>query len=127
MTTSIPDAHLYARASLFRVLDRSYRATQKAFDTVKDAPSGDSDRNRRYDAMNQLNDARGEAAQMMFELPARTVEGVLEKLKIAYQANGDGPGTDSGEVALSAFQDLEDPWMAGIIRDLERLVGEGRL
>ncbi len=125
MTTSIPDAHLYARASLFRVLDRSFHAAEKAFDSVKDAPSGDSDRDRRYDAKSQLNDARGEAAQMVFESPAKTAEGVLEKLRIAYQANGDGPGTDTGDVDLSVFQDLEDPWMASIIRDLERLVGEG--
>ncbi len=59
----------------------------------------------------------------MFAFRARTYEGAVEKVKIAYLATGDGEGSGTGDGDLEAYQDFENPWMANAIADLERLAG----
>ncbi len=71
-----------------------------------------------------LMDNAGEAANAVFDTPANTLPGAIEKLKIAYMVNGDGNGAPDGDAELDVYQ-VEDPWMPKVIRDLERLVGEG--
>ena len=76
-----------------------------------------------YDEPNRLNDQAGALAKAIFETPAQTAKGAIEKLKIAYTAVGDGEGTSTGDNDLEAFQDLEAPWMEAVIADFERLLG----
>ena len=61
-------------------------------------------------------------AEAIFKTPAETARGVLEKLKIAHAAIGDGG--DTGDIDLEAYQDLDALWMETVIADFERLVGE---
>ena len=84
------------------------------------------DCSRYWDRANRLNDQSGPLANAIFETPARTAKGALEKLKIAYMAVGDGEGTVTGDCDLVAFQDLAAPWMEAVIADFERLTGEAR-
>ena len=51
-------------------------------------------------------------------MPAVTLAGAIGKFKIACLAADDHD--------LSVWQDLKDPWMANVIRDLERLAGEAQ-
>ena len=81
---------------------------------------------RYWDECNRLNEQTGALAKAIFETPAQTARGVLEKLKIAYLAVGDGEETDTGDNDLEAFQDLAAPWMEVVIADFERLSGEAR-
>ncbi len=62
-------------------------------------------------------------AERVFAIQARTYEGAVEKVKIAYLATGDGEGTGTGDGDLEAYQDIESPWMANAIADLDRLAG----
>ncbi len=75
-----------------------------------------------YDRLMEQSEALmnsvGEAANAVFDTPAQTVRGAVEKLKIVRMANGDG--ADNGDADLDAYQ-VEDPWMPKVIRDLERL------
>ena len=48
-------------------------------------------------------------------MPAVTLAGAIGKFKIAHLAVDDHD--------LSVWQDLRDPWMASVLRDLERLAG----
>ncbi len=75
------------------------------------------------DKANAAGRALGKAAKRVFAIPARTYEGAVEKVKIAYIATGDGEGTYTGDADLDAYQDFETPWMANAIADLERLAG----
>ncbi len=76
-----------------------------------------------YDKANAAGRALGKAAKRVFAIPARTYRGAVEKVKIAYLATGDGEGTGTGDADLEAYQDIETPWMANAITDLERLAG----
>ncbi len=75
------------------------------------------------DQSNAAGRRMGKAANAVFAIPARTYEGAVEKVKIAYIATGDGDGTYTGDVDLDAYQDFETPWMANAIADLDRLAG----
>ncbi len=60
----------------------------------------------------------------MFAIPAQTLWGATEKLKIVRMAVGnsyDAFGT--GDEDLDVFQDLEAPWFGDVIADFERLAG----
>ena len=70
---------------------------------------------------NDLGKRCGKAALAVFAIPAQTMHGAIEKLKIAYLAIGDGDGTRTGDRDLEAYQDLDPPWMESVIADLERL------
>ena len=70
---------------------------------------------------NDLTERSGKAALAVFAIPAQTMHGAIEKLKIAYLAIGDGDGTRTGDRDLEAYQDLDSPWMESVIADLERL------
>ncbi len=62
----------------------------------------------------------------VFETPAQTAQGVLEKVRIMYLARGDFD--EQGDNALEVFQDdRNSPWFGAVIADLERLAGEVRL
>ncbi len=74
---------------------------------------------------NALMDSVGEAINAVFDTPADTLPGAIKKLKIAYMVTGDSEGAGNGDEVLDVDQDLEDPWMPKVIRDLERLAGEG--
>ena len=69
-------------------------------------------------------DNAGAAANAVFDTPANTLPGAIEKLKISYMVNGDGNGAPDGDAELDVYQ-VDDPWMPKVIRDLERLAGEG--
>ena len=77
-----------------------------------------------WDKVCLLAEQSGALARKLFDTPANTLPGVIEKLKISYMVNGDGEGAGNGDEGLDVYQDLEDPWMPKVIRDLERLVGE---
>ena len=94
----------------------------KAHHDYMDAHDG----SRYWDPANRLNEQSGALANAIFETPARTAKGALEKLKIAYMAVGDGESTVTGDRDLLVFQDLAAPWMEAVIADFERLVGEVR-
>ncbi len=72
---------------------------------------------------NAAGRAMGKAANRVFATPAHTYRGAVEKVKIAYLATGDEEGSGTGDADLAAYQDLESPWMANAIADLERLAG----
>ena len=76
------------------------------------------------DESERLHESMGEAINAVFDTPADTLPGAIKKLKIAYMVNGDGEGAGNGDADLDAYQ-VEDPWMPKVIRDLERLAGEG--
>ncbi len=61
-------------------------------------------------------------ANVIFEAPAKTARGVLEKVRILHAARGDY-GQD-GDDELDACQD--NSWFGHVITDLERLAGESR-
>ena len=78
-----------------------------------------------YDKACLLGEQAGVLAKKLFDTPANTLPGAIEKLKIAYMVNGDGEGAGNGDADLDVYQDLDDPWMPKVIRDLERLAQEG--
>ncbi len=73
---------------------------------------------RLYDKMDAAGRKLGKAANRVFAIPARTYQGAIEKVKIAYIATGDGDGTYTGDADLDAYQDFDTPWMANAIADL---------
>jgi hypothetical protein len=78
---------------------------------------------RSWESMNQANDTMVEAAKAVFEVPARTLPGVLNKLRIVSIAVGDGLG--DGDHDLAVNQEIGGPWIDVVIADLERLAREG--
>lgn len=77
---------------------------------------------RLADHADELHRQQGAAVNAVFDQPARTIRGALEKLRIAYTAIGDGEGTCSGgDADLESYQDIDRPWMANVVADLERL------
>ena len=72
--------------------------------------------------LNGLWEQTGALANVIFETPAKTARGVLEKVRIVYAARGDY-GQD-GDDELDACQD--NSWFGHVITDLERLAGEAR-
>ena len=80
---------------------------------------------RRYDEANKINDRVGSLVNAVFETPAQTAQGVLEKVHIMYIARGDFD--EQGDNDLEVFQDdKNNPWFGAVIADLERLAGEVR-
>jgi hypothetical protein len=73
-----------------------------------------------WDKVCLLDERSGALAKRLFDTPANTLPGAIEKLKIAYMVNGDGNGAPDGDADLDAYQ-VGDPWMPKVIRDLERL------
>ena len=53
--------------------------------------------------------------------PAKTIHGIVEKLKLARGVTGIGDGSAPADIDLIAFQDNEAPWIDSAIADLERL------
>jgi hypothetical protein len=78
---------------------------------------------RSWKFMNQADDAMVEAAMAVFEVPARTLPGILNKLRIVSIAVGDG--LDGGDHDLAVNQEINQPWIDMVITDLERLAREG--
>ncbi len=70
-------------------------------------------------------DRRGAAANAVFDTPAHSLYGAVEKLKILRMALGDFPGDDSADGDLEAYQttrpDKGLSWFELVIADLERL------
>ena len=78
---------------------------------------------RYYDEAAKADEPLGLLVQAIFETPAKTVEGVLGKVRILYIVRGDYDG--QVDENLEAHQDDEDhPWFGSIIADLERLAGK---
>ena len=61
------------------------------------------------------------AVKLVFDIPAKTYQGVLAKLKIVEEAYGTGAG--DGDMNLESSQDLDTPWLESVIGDFERLAG----
>ena len=147
--TGQPDAELLATVADFHKDYKKARAAHEKWIAEKarveslpdcppdvlpaDDPEG-YDRRKRFLAEHDIDDlcdlanafslAQGHAAGVVFGLPAQTVQGALEKLKIVHMAIGDGSGmAESGDHDLEVFQDTDDLWMANVVRDLERLAG----
>jgi hypothetical protein len=78
-----------------------------------------------WDESERLHESMGEAINAVFDTPADTLPGAIKKLKIAYMVTGDSEGAGNGDEVLDVYQDLDDPWMPKVIRDLERLAQEG--
>ncbi len=77
---------------------------------------------RYYDKANELWDQTGAAVNTIFETPAQTATGVLEKVRILYITRGDYDDADNGDTDLEAHQnDTKSPWFGSVIADLERL------
>jgi len=143
------DAELLARVAEFYPALEKHNAASKAFRTRRDEADAMPDcpplivqtadgrvvnerwhafmeaqgESRLWDKMDAAGRAMGKAANRVFAIPARTYRGAIEKVKIAYIATGDGDGTYTSDADLDAYQDLETPWMANAIADLERLAG----
>jgi len=84
-----------------------------------------NDAYRHCDDLERLYKQTGALANAIFETPARTTKGALEKLKIAYTAIGDGEG--SGDEGLLLCQNPKALWLDSVVADFERLAGEARL
>ncbi len=79
----------------------------------------------RYDEPNRINEQVGALINAIFETPAETARGVLEKVRLLHIARGDYD--DKGDTDLEAHQDAENsPWFDSVIADLERLAKEAR-
>ena len=80
---------------------------------------------RYSDAANRLGAQTGALVNAIFETPAQTASGVLEKVRILYIARGDYDDDGMGDTDLEVFQDAKNsPWFGHVIADLERLAGE---
>ena len=132
------DAELLARVAEFYpafekhdIMSAESSIRRDEADAMPDCPPPSSDRwsafmeaqgvLKLYDKRNAAGRAMGKAANAVFAIPARTYRGAVEKVKIAYLATGDEEGSGTGDADLAAYQDLETPWMANAIADLERL------
>ena len=76
---------------------------------------------RHHDEANRLSEQAGALAKSIFEIPAMTWRGAVEKFKIAHRAIGNYDG--DGDEGLEAYQDWKKPWMATVAKDFERLAG----
>ena len=80
---------------------------------------------RYYDKANEMWNETGAAVNTIFETPAQTATGVLEKVRILYIARGDYDDADNGDTDLESHQnDTKSPWFGSVIADLKRLAGE---
>ena len=75
-----------------------------------------------WDRINQAHIKAGKIVVEVFKVPARTVPGAIEKLKIVSRALGDGFDADD---ELTQWQEIDQPWIDMVIADLKRLVREG--
>ena len=91
-------------------LSRAYLAFLKAHDAY-----------RYYDESGRLGKQTGALANAIFEIPAETVRGAFEKLKIAHIVVGNNH--QDGDEDLDAYQDWDAPWMETVIADFARLLG----
>ena len=100
------DAELLARVAAFRCVYDESKSTS--------------------DTLSTIHNLAGEAAKAVFAIPAQTVRGALEKLKIVYLAVGNGKANpeDAGDYDLALYQTSETSWFAIAIADLERLTGQ---
>ncbi len=74
-----------------------------------------------YEDSGRLGEQTGEAVNAVFEIPAETVRGAFEKLKIVHIVVGNNH--QDGDEDLDAYQDWDAPWMETVIADFERLLG----
>ncbi len=78
----------------------------------------------RYAEPNRINKRVGELVNAIFDTPAETLRGVLDKARILYMARGDYDDADNGDTDLEAHQvEGDSPWFGSVIADLERLAG----
>ena len=75
-----------------------------------------------HNASHEANVKMGAAANAVFSIPAHTLRGCLEKVKIARLATGSGDDYN-GDGDLECYQDMASPWVDNAIADLERLAG----
>ena len=76
---------------------------------------------RLFDIANDANRRSGAAANAVFATPAQTIQGAIEKVKIARLVTDLTEGAETGDADLAAFQENEAPWIDNAIADLERL------
>ena len=72
-------------------------------------------------ASHKANKRMGRTVKAVFDIPAKTYQGVLAKLKIVEVAYG--TGNEDGDTDLEVYQELEAPWLENAIGDFERLAG----
>ncbi len=140
--TSGEDAALLAQVAQFHDLYDAWRAVwakqcehRARIDAMPDCPGFDPptfsrdylaflevhDANRYDDDSGRLGEQTGAIANAIFEIPAETVRGAFEKLKIAHIVVGNNH--QDGDENLDAYQDWDAPWMETVIADFERLIG----
>ena len=144
IVTGEPDAELMRLIAEFETTHRAYHQTSKAYRRVSDHNAAMPDcppevrpiddraahkRNREFMNSNgalalwnessKLIRFAGALANQIFSTPAETLVGAVEKLKIVRLQRGDAEGNADDD--LAAFMDLEDPWFASVMKDLERL------
>ncbi len=73
------------------------------------------------DECERLGEQTGEAVNAIFEIPAETVRGAFEKLKVVHIVVGNNH--QDGDEDLDAYQDWDAPWMETVMADFERLIG----
>jgi len=143
------DTELLARVAEFHRLYRESCAASEAWHEARDradahpdcppltAPAFDRQGHEQWEAFmieqgvyalgarsNDLGMAAGAAANAVSAIPAQTLRGALEKLKIVRLAVGDSyDALGTGDEDLDAFQGYGDPWFGNVIVDLERLGG----
>lgn len=103
------------------------RARQRGLQPGTDEFFAFYDENRQdglWESSNEAWERTGELVNGVFAIPATTLRGAIEKLKIVrltVGANGDGSDADDD---LDAFQEYEDPWFDKVLADLEHLAEE---
>ena len=65
----------------------------------------------------------GAAANTVFAIPAKTLRGAVEKMKIARCAVGYTDDGSTGDGDLECYQDHNAPWIDNALADLDRLAG----
>ncbi len=148
VTPDNPDAELLSRVAEFHHIYRESCAASEAWHEAHGQADAHPDRPpfpllghqaiKRYgahlreqgvsdlaDRSHVLNVAAGASANAVFALPAQTIHGAIEKLKIVRLTVGDNyQGDLGGDEDMDAFQDYDHPWFSTVIHELERLAPE---
>ena len=102
---------------------RSFNSMQEAQDAWRreDEFNEAHDSHKYWDQSGRQGERVGALANAIFEIPAETVRGAFEKLKIVHIVVGNNH--QDGDENLDAYQDWDAPWMETVMADFDRLLG----
>ena len=131
------EAYAKARDAYDKWIERKGAVTALADCPPWKTPAEDQDAYERYGAFykehgatdlygrwTELSSGVKRTALAVFAAEAHTIRGAVEKLKIVHLARGDEDGTGDDELETCQY-DSQERWFASVMRDFERLVGEG--